>query len=59
MKQEVSKQEVEIIQDLKNAITYAFSLITPQMLSNMSRRTCRRIQLCADNDGLHTDILDN
>jgi len=43
--------------DLCRALEDAFRTITPKMLQRMSQRTWRRIHLCVQHQGAHTDSL--
>ncbi|GFG29661.1 hypothetical protein Cfor_02972 [Coptotermes formosanus] len=45
-------------EDLRRAVEDAFRTITPKMLQRMSQRTWRRIRLCVQHQGAHTDSLD-
>jgi hypothetical protein len=45
-------------EDLRRAVEDAFRTITPKMLRRMSQRTWRRIRLCVQHHGAHTDSLD-
>ncbi len=47
------------IDQLKTAIKNVFSEISQNkdLLKRMSERTWRKIELCAQNDGIHTDII--
>ena len=45
-------------EDLPRAVEDAFCTITPKMLRRMSQRTWRRIRLCVQHQGAHTDSLD-
>ncbi len=47
------------IDELKTAIKNVFSEISQNtdLLKGMSERTWRKIELCARNDGIHTDII--
>ncbi|GFG37993.1 hypothetical protein Cfor_02876 [Coptotermes formosanus] len=44
--------------NLRRAVEDAFRTITPKMLQLMSQRTLRRIRLCVQHQGAHTDSLD-
>ena len=44
--------------DLRRAVEEAFCTITPKMLRCMSQGTWRRIRLCVQHQGSHTDSLD-
>jgi len=44
-------------EDLRRAVEDAFRTITPKMLRRMSHRTWRRIRLCVQHQGAHTDSL--
>jgi hypothetical protein len=41
------------------AVEEAFTHVAPDYLRKTSARTWRRIQLCYDNEGLHTDVLNS
>jgi hypothetical protein len=41
------------------AVEEAFPHVTLDYLRKTSARTWRRIQLCYDNEGLHTDVLNS
>ena len=58
IKEHVSARRYATNEELRNAVEDAFRTITPDMLQNMSRRTWRRMKLCLQHDGEHTDILD-
>jgi len=45
-------------EDLRRAVEDAFRTVTPKMLRRMSHRTWRRIRLCVQHHGAHTDPLD-
>ena len=45
-------------EDLRRAVEDAFRTITPKMLQRTSQRTWRRICLCVQHQGAHTDSLD-
>jgi len=45
-------------EDLRIVVEDAFRTVTPKMLRYMSRRTWRRIRLCVQHEGAHTDSLD-
>jgi len=45
-------------EDLRRAVEDSFRTITPKMLRRMSQRTWRRIPLCVQHQGAHTDSLD-
>ena len=45
-------------EDLSRAVEDAFRTITPKMPRRMSQRTWRRIRLCVQHQGAHTDQLD-
>jgi len=54
----VSKQRYHSDDEVKAAVTATFGTLTPAMLIKMSHRTWRRIILCSENEGQHTDVLD-
>lgn len=58
IKEEVRKHRYVTNEQLRNGVREAFARVTPVMLKRMSKRTWRRIQLCVDNGGMHTDVLD-
>ena len=58
VKEQVRRRRYSTDDELKNAIRAAFQLVTPQMLLRMNTRTWRRIKLCYEHGGTHTDILD-
>ena len=43
---------------MKAAVTASCRILTPSMLRKMSHRTWRRITLCSENEGQHTDVMD-
>ena len=45
-------------EDLRRAVEDAFRTITPKMLRHILQRTWRRISLCVQHQGAHTDSLD-
>ena len=45
-------------EDLRRAVEDAFRTVTPKMLRRVSQRTLRRIRLCVQHHGAHTDPLD-
>jgi len=45
-------------EDLHRTVEDAFHTIIPKMLRRMSQRTWRRIRLCVQHQGAHTDSLD-
>jgi hypothetical protein len=51
----IRKQSVA---ELKGEIRHIFNTITPVMFRWASHRTWRLMQLCVDNDGNHTNLLD-
>lgn len=59
VKNEVSKQRYRTVEQLKTSIDNAFGMIrnNPSMLEKMSQRTWRKINFCAENNGIHTDII--
>ncbi|KAJ4451278.1 hypothetical protein ANN_02739 [Periplaneta americana] len=54
----VAQERCDIIDELKDAVRRGFQHITLAMPRRMSHRTWRRIILCEENDGRHTDLLD-
>lgn len=58
IKEEVRKKRYVNNDQLKDAVRIAFQNINPVMLQRMSRRTWRRINLCIEHGGIHTDIVD-
>lgn len=58
IKQKVAATRYETVDELKDAVRRAFTAITPAMLKRISHRTWRRIILCYENDGVHTDTLE-
>lgn len=58
IKAHVSHQRYATTEQLKVAVTDAFTTIDRAMLRRISHRSWRRIILCHDNDGAHTDVLD-
>ena len=54
----VSKQHYNSNDELKAVVTLAFGTITPAMSRKMSHRKWRRIILCSENEGQHTDTRD-
>lgn len=58
VKEQVSSKRLHSIDELKQAVRDAFGQIKSIMLKRACRRTWRRIQLCKENDGIHTDTLD-
>jgi hypothetical protein len=60
IKNEVSKKCYRTVAQLKIAIIDALEKIrnNQSLLENMSRRTCRKVNFCSENDGIHTDIMD-
>jgi hypothetical protein len=59
IKARVSKMRYRTTEVLWAAVEEAFTHVTPDYLHKTSARTCRRIQLCYDNEGLHTDVLNS
>lgn len=59
IKEKVRRQRYVTTDDLQNAVRVAFQTVTPEMLHQMSTRTWRRIQLCSDHGGTHTDVFDS
>lgn len=58
IKGQVSARRYNNNEDLQKAVEEAFQTITPEILQRMSERTWRRIRLCYDHNGEHTDPLD-
>lgn len=58
IKEEVRKHRYTTNDQLKEAVRAAFTTITPDLLKRMNKRTWRRINLCVENGGMHTDVLD-
>lgn len=58
IKEEVRKQRYVTNDELREGVRAAFGRVTPEMLRRMSKRTWRRIKLCRDHEGMHTDVLD-
>lgn len=58
IKEQVAKRNYRTTDELKGAVLQAFTQITQPMLRRMSHRTWRRIILCRDNNGVHTDRID-
>lgn len=58
IKEEVRKQRYANDDQLKNGVRIAFQKITPVMLQKMNTRTWRRINLCMQHGGMHTDVVD-
>ena len=58
IKDQVSARRYYSNNDLRRAVENAFATITPELLKRMYDKTWRRIQLCFENNGEHTDILD-
>jgi hypothetical protein len=55
IKERVSKMQYRTTEVLRAAVTH----VTLDYMCKTSARTWRRIQLCYDNEGLHTDILNS
>ena len=58
LKENLSIIQMDSVEQLKSEIIRIFRKINPDMLRRASRRTWRRIQLHAENDGAHTETLD-
>jgi hypothetical protein len=59
IKERVSKMRYRTTEVLRVAIKEAFTHVTLDYLRKTSARTWRRIQLCYDNEGLHSDVLNS
>ena len=59
IKEQVRNTRYHTTQELRAAVEYAFTLVTPEYLRKTSARTWRRIQMSYDLDGVHTDVLDS
>jgi hypothetical protein len=59
IKERVSKMWYRTTEVLRAAVKESFTHVTPDYLHKPSARTWRRIQLCYDNEGLHTDVLNS
>ena len=55
LKKNLSIIRVDSVEQLKREIIRILRTISPEMLRRASRRTWRRIQLWAENDGAHTE----
>ena len=58
IKGQVSGIRYETIDQLKHAIIAAFASVSRNSLQKMAQRTWRRMELCKNNEGQHTDPLD-
>jgi hypothetical protein len=58
VKLKVSQNRYQTTEQLEEAVHTAFQSLTPQMLRKTNHRTWRRIILCAENNGAHTDVID-
>ena len=56
---QVSGIRYETIDQLKHAIIAAFASPSENSLQKMAQRTWRRMELCKNNEGQHTDPLDH
>jgi hypothetical protein len=59
IKERVSKMRYCTTEVLQAAVEEAYTHATPDYLCKTSAKTWHRIQLCYDNDGLHTDVLNS
>jgi hypothetical protein len=59
IKKRVSKMRYHTTELFRAAVEEAFTRVTPDYLRKTSARTWHRIQLCYDNEGLHTDVLNS
>ena len=59
IKGQVSGIRYETIDQLKHAIIAAFASVSRNSLQKMAQRTWRRMELCKNNEGQHTDPLDH
>jgi hypothetical protein len=59
IKERVSKMRYRTTEVLWAAVEEAFTHVTPDYLRKTSARIWRRIQLCYNNEGLHTDVLNS
>jgi hypothetical protein len=59
IKEGVSKMQYRTTEVLRAAVEEAFTHMTTDYLHKTSARTWRRIQLCYDKEGLHTDVLNS
>ena len=50
IKEKTAQQYYTNTDECKKAVTYAFSEVTPQMLTSMSDKTCYGITVCYYND---------
>ncbi|BFY99063.1 hypothetical protein BsWGS_02103 [Bradybaena similaris] len=57
LKEDIRKTHYNNTEQLKAAICDSLNSISPDDLQGISARTWRRIRLCAENDGEHTDTL--
>lgn len=58
IKAKVSQQRYQTTEQLKDAVRTAFAAINRNLLRKISHRSWRRIILCHENNGGHTDLLD-
>ena len=58
IKGQVSGIRYETIDQLKHAIIAAFASVSRNSFQKMAQRTWRRMELCKNNEGQHTDPLD-
>jgi hypothetical protein len=59
IKERVSKMRYRTTEVIWAAVEEAFAYVTPDYVRKTSARTWRRIQLCYDNEGLYTDVLNS
>jgi hypothetical protein len=59
IKESVNKMQYCTTEVLWAAVEEAFTHVTPDYLRKTSARTWHRFQLCYDNEGLHTDVLNS
>jgi hypothetical protein len=59
IKERVSKMQYRTTKVLRAGVEEAFTHMTPDYLRKTSARTWCRFQLCYDNEGLHTDVLNS
>ena len=59
IKEQVRNTRYHTTQELRAAVEYAFTLVTPEYLRKTSARKWHRIQMCYDMDGVHTDVFDS
>ncbi|PSN55125.1 hypothetical protein C0J52_01907 [Blattella germanica] len=59
MKEVVRKRRYVNDEQLRNAVPAAFQNITPNSPLQMNNRTWKRIRLCCELGGNHTDVLDS